>query len=683
MGAGSSRQPQAPYRLPLVPSTFTGRDEELAQLCDAIDDTDAGPVIVVLGGPPGCGATTLAARFLSQHADRYPGGILYAQLSTAGRLAVPHVTEILGGFLRALGVPADAVPADRTRLRALYREITAARPVAVLGDNVVDWLHVRALLPSAAGGLLLLTAREGTIGIHDLVEAWDAYTLPLDPLPPGPAATLLRRLAGTARLDDDPAATAALVDACGGSPRALAIVGTSLRAHPGRSVAELAAAIAPAPGWPTSLPWRAYPMRTIFDTAYADLDPEAARAYRYLSLHRGPWLTIEAAAAMLDRPRAATQALLDRLAEATLLTEHQGGRFGFDLRAYQHATELRQSCDETEDTLAALRRLVTHYRATATAADAVLDPHRPHISPAYNDLPAPSPFPDAAAARGWFESDMDNIVAAVLDCHALGWCTLCWQIVEATWSYLEWARPIDTWRRLHDCGLAAARHAGDPRAEARMHLQAGAGELLARQPRLAYLHGMRALRLADETGDTDLEAHARDQLAQCMLAQDRPFAALSHIRDALRLTTARTRAAVIYQRRLGETYLALGMPRSAIGALDHATQLADELGDPVLSARIRVHLGQAHLHAREPEHAIARLRAAITDLATDNTPASTADLADALEHLADALLATGELEEARERLLGAHAIHRDRHDTAATHRVQTTLDALQPSPEQP
>ena len=87
-------------------------------------------------------------------------------------------------FLRALGVPPGAIPADLEERAELYRTLLADQRILIVLDNAATVGQVRPLLPGEPGCLVLVTtrgrlsglsAREGThrisLGLLDQAEA--------------------------------------------------------------------------------------------------------------------------------------------------------------------------------------------------------------------------------------------------------------------------------------------------------------------------------------------------------------------------------------------------------------------------------------------------------------------------------------------------------------------------------
>jgi DNA-binding SARP family transcriptional activator len=113
---------RVPAQLPLAVPGFTGRAAELARL-DALlppgDPAGTAPpaapaAVAVISGTPGVGKTALAVHWAHRIAHRFGGGQLYIDLRGFDPAAAAAVSpaEALHGFLLALGVPPERVPAE-------------------------------------------------------------------------------------------------------------------------------------------------------------------------------------------------------------------------------------------------------------------------------------------------------------------------------------------------------------------------------------------------------------------------------------------------------------------------------------------------------------------------------------------------------------------------------------------
>src|SRR5439155_13181562 len=124
-------------------------------------------------------------------AERFPDGHLYVNLqgSTAGPAPLAPV-EVLGRFLRALGIDGAKVPAELDEAAAMFRSQVAGRRLLVVLDNAADGEQVAPLLPGTAGCAALVTSRQVLTGLDG------AHHVHLDVLPISEAVMLLGRLAG-------------------------------------------------------------------------------------------------------------------------------------------------------------------------------------------------------------------------------------------------------------------------------------------------------------------------------------------------------------------------------------------------------------------------------------------------------------------------------------------------------
>lgn len=204
--------------LPRPPGGFTGRAVQLARL-DALVAEES-PVCLVTG-PAGVGKTALAVQWAHRNADRFPDGLLFAELGGFGTSGPADGDLVLQKFLRRLGVAPEHVPDSAEGAAALYRELTADRRLLVVLDDAGSSAQVRPLLPAGAGCVTLVTSRDRLGG---LVVSEGARPVPVDILDDGDSTALLVSVLGARRVAAEPAAARRLAGLCGGLPLALRVV---------------------------------------------------------------------------------------------------------------------------------------------------------------------------------------------------------------------------------------------------------------------------------------------------------------------------------------------------------------------------------------------------------------------------------------------------------------------------
>ena len=168
---GGRAVPVVPRQLPLAVLDFTGRAEQLAYLDGLLDHEpcppgDAGTVVIsAVDGAGGVGKTTLAVHWARRVEHRFPDGTLFANLRGYGPGIPLRPGEVLVGFLLALGVPAEAIPAGVEARAGLYRSVLAgvSEPVLVIADNASSEAQVRPLLPGMGPHRVVVTSRH-TLG---------------------------------------------------------------------------------------------------------------------------------------------------------------------------------------------------------------------------------------------------------------------------------------------------------------------------------------------------------------------------------------------------------------------------------------------------------------------------------------------------------------------------------------
>ena len=200
---------------------------------------------MTLSGTAGVGKTALAVHWAHRVADRFPDGQLYVNLrgfDPTGAVVTP--AEAVRGFLDALGVPPERIPADLPAQVGLYRSLLAGRRMLVVLDNARDAEQVRPLLPGSPAAWSLVTSRNQLAG---LVAAEGAQPLTLDLLTAAEARQLLARRLGADRVAAEPEAVDEIIERCARLPLALAVVAARAAAHPTFPLATLAAELREAP----------------------------------------------------------------------------------------------------------------------------------------------------------------------------------------------------------------------------------------------------------------------------------------------------------------------------------------------------------------------------------------------------------------------------------------------------
>src|SRR5262245_52714821 len=155
MALSSSPAPRSPAalpnNLPVVLSSFVGRERELAELGRLLD----GERLVTLTGAGGCGKTRLALQAASEALERFPDGVWWVELAPLAE------AELVGAAIaEALGV--RPLP-GMTELQACGAYLASRRALVVL-DNCEHLLEACAgaaesLLKAAPEVVVLATSR--------------------------------------------------------------------------------------------------------------------------------------------------------------------------------------------------------------------------------------------------------------------------------------------------------------------------------------------------------------------------------------------------------------------------------------------------------------------------------------------------------------------------------------------
>ncbi|HWO60202.1 MAG TPA: tetratricopeptide repeat protein [Umezawaea sp.] len=622
-GRGSVRVPAAPpFPVPFqcpppARRDFVNRSTEREQISAAAAAVGA----VVVTGMGGIGKTALVLAWAHEHGDQFPDGHLHADLSARDTAVVE---EILPGWLLALGVAPEAIPATQSDRIGLWRTVTRSLRLLLVVDGATDPGQVRSLLPASPTSLTLVASRRrlGDLAVDGV------RTVSLAPVSTRCAIDMLTGFAGETRAAAEPRALATLAKACQGHPWTVCTVGSQLAARPRSSIAAVSAAF---------LDHRST-SRSVQESALMLADhhvtPPARRLFLLLPFLPGADFTVETAAVLLDCGVGFVDALLSELLDANLVVESGVDRFTMPLLVREYAlNRAAGQHDRGDERAASTRRVVEHYLRHAAAVEATLAPGKRRLASLYGQT---SPvFDDRAAAAAWFEAEWRNLVTAQEAADQRGWAEIVWQFAEAVWTGLLHGGRRDVMARVQQRGADAAERVGHLYVSAAYSRLGWAFTGLGEHQR-AVEACTTALRWAEHHADDWSRSTAHAGLGRALVAAGDPAAALPHIDEAYAIDEARGEPRWVLGLRLRHRAAAL----RALGRHDEAVDAARRgveftLADPdrvVEAGRALTVLGDTQLAAGLHLDAITTLQRALPLLA--ETPVY---LADALMLLGDAV----------------------------------------------
>jgi hypothetical protein len=320
VGAG-----RAPTTLPAGVGHFTGRDEALKTLADAVTRPADEPRIVLVSGLGGLGKSALVVKWAHGAAGDFPDGQIYVDLH-GGALAP---LDALGAVLSALGAARGELPEGLDERTARYRAHLNGRRVLIVADDAGSVGQLLPLVPPTADGQLVVTSR---LRLPALAAHHEVEVLPIDPLTGEATRELLERIAGRELRRGDPA-SGRLVRWCGGYPLAVRTAGLRLAGRPGQSLDGFVDELAGGPGGvPDEL-------GAALGSAHAALSPAAAHLFGRLGLHRGASIAVDRTMVAADRSMRRVRQLLDELVSVNLLAESGPGGYRFHDLVLRYARE--------------------------------------------------------------------------------------------------------------------------------------------------------------------------------------------------------------------------------------------------------------------------------------------------------------------------------------------------------
>ncbi|MER5770049.1 BTAD domain-containing putative transcriptional regulator [Streptomyces sp. NPDC001985] len=311
--AGDAAASQLPPDIP----DFTGRTSELRQIVARLVNggaahADTAPRAVVVTGMPGVGKSTLALRAAHSLHEEFVDGRLYVDAAAYPR-SEEGLRAVLGRLLRGLGAAEGTVPESAGERQDLYRSLVASRSVLLVVDNVAGPEDLRAVIPPSGRCAVLVTAQAATLTVEG------ALRVPLGPLAPEEARSLLFSGLPARRDEEQGPRTEEVLARCAGLPMAIRSVGTLLASRPHWSMAHVTEALSREESWLERLGTPGRSIVSTFDGALRDLPEDDRGPLSALAVFGRTALTPWIAGVLIGRPATRAREVLDRLADRGLL----------------------------------------------------------------------------------------------------------------------------------------------------------------------------------------------------------------------------------------------------------------------------------------------------------------------------------------------------------------------------
>lgn len=600
---------EKPRQLPADTADFVGR-QELIDSVEAIlttADEHRPTGVVVIAGKPGIGKSTVATHIAHRlAAAHFTDGQLYCDLRGTGLEPVSS-TDVLGRFLRALGIPGPLIPDSLDERAEMYRTILATRRLLVLLDDAASEGQIGPLLPGGGNCAVIVTSRSRLTGLPG--GNW----IELGILDVDQAIDLLSRVIGRSRVKREPDAAVALVRAVGGLPLALRIVAARLAARPHWSLASIVHRLADERHRLDELAYGEMTVRASLSLTYDGLSPADRRLLRLLSLAQGPTLPGWLAGALLDDHRPRPSDLLEPLYDVQMLdvisVEHTGEfRYRFHEIIWLFARDQLEATETAAAQRAAVERMIGGWLALAEQAHAKIYGGgytlvrgaglRWKPSAAYAEDLLVSPLQ-------WMDDEHVNLGLAVDQAAQAQLDEQCWQLATTLVTLFEARGYLDLWESTHRRALGAVRQAGNKLGEAALLASLGTMHISRFQPTEARVCLGAALTLFDELGNPHGQALSWRDLAlldrnmgeydRALAGYERSLRGFDLTGDIVGRATVLTQSAFILMRR-GDT-------RDARARLDEALVIFDSVGYEGGKARALRRVGQLLLEQGDPETA--------------------------------------------------------------------------------
>jgi tetratricopeptide (TPR) repeat protein/transcriptional regulator with XRE-family HTH domain len=649
---------ERPAQLPRDVPGFTGRVRQVGRLRDLLAERHStGQVpIAVITGAGGIGKSALAVHVGHLLRDDFPDGQLFIDLQGSRDQSLASI-DALARLVRHLGGADAAMTNDPAELAADYRTRIADRQMLIILDDARDAAQVRPLLPGTATSAVLITSRSWLPGLEV------SCLLELDTLNDLESLGLFAGICGEGRVAAEPAATAAVLAACGGLPLAIRIAASRLLSRPGWSVGELATELAGERRRLEELRVGDLAVRATFEVSYTALlrtadqaGADAARAFRLLGLWPGPDISLSAAAALLGRDSRSAGRLLEKLLDIHLLDSPAHRRYRFHDLIRIFAAERAEHDEARESRELAVGRILTWYLHTANAARLKTargtTEREISLSPAEASAP-PLAFADSDAATDWSDKERANMAAGVLLANAWGMDAICAQLAAISWrNFLR--RPWHGWIDVLQTGIDSTRRSADAGSRAWLLTYLGAALNIQGANNEAVACLQEALPLSRQAADALCEATATLNLGMARKDQHRYQDAIVHFETTLTLHRAlgsRHVGSVLMN--LGIVFVQAGRLQEGVTRMEEALAVLIQAGNRTLESLAHSELAGAYRQMGRTDDAVRWARSAL-DISRKihDQYQETA----AWQALGQALADMGDHDQARASLASAHAL---------------------------
>ncbi|WP_020123601.1 BTAD domain-containing putative transcriptional regulator [Streptomyces canus] len=599
-GVEHPRSVVIPRQLPIDTADFVGHAGLVTEAEEVLTSAqpDRATGVVVITGRPGIGKSTFATRVAHRLADaHFPDGQLFCQLR-GGRADPVNAREVLGRFLRALGLPGPAIPDSLEERAEIYRSLLAARRILVVLDDAASEEQILPLLPGSRSCGALITSRARLTALPG------AYSVPLETLNQQDSLELLNNVIGSGRVNGEPEAANALARAVDGLPLALRIVAARMAARPHWSLASMVQRLADERRRLDELAHGEMTVRASLSLTYNGLPDNSRKLLRLLSLTNGSTFPSWVGGALLNDSSPFPSDIIEPLADVQMIDVAGHGaagelryRFHDIVRLFARERMVAES-DEAERGVAIRRvggawlSLVAQAQRHAFGYD-YFSGSAPHWDPPKSHTQVILSQP-----MEWLDSERENLGLAVDSLATEDEDEYAWELAVNLAPFYEARGYLDHWARTHCKALTAVRRADNHVGQAALLASLGSLYIDRRQLPEARKALTSAQEIFETLGHRKGLGLCRRDLGTLEQLTGRDTAAMRLFQQAERdfeaIDDAWARAAVLTARAV--VLLRQGDGRRVEAELREALQTWRDLGYVGGQARAMQRIGQLHMH---------------------------------------------------------------------------------------